>query len=229
MPPDAHSTSTRHHADPEYSPGIDARRGWALAAVAGLVVGLISPREWDIALRLLAGWDTALLVALAAPWRIILTSNVNRTRLRARAADPGNIGILVVAVATSLMSLAGAVLVLARPGAAIGPRLAAVEITLVILAVVLGWTIMQTAFSLHYARLYFAGEGPEGGLHFPGDEPDELDFAYFAFGIGVAFQTADVNVESRTMRRIVLVQSVLSFFYSSAVLALMINILAGRV
>ena len=69
-----------------------------------------------------------------------------------------------------------------------------------------------------------------GGLHFPGtDHPDYLDFVYFSFIIGVASQTADVEITSREMRRVSLAHSILSFFFNSAVLALTINIAAGLI
>jgi uncharacterized membrane protein len=47
--------------------------------------------------------------------------------------------------------------------------------------------------------------------------------------IGVACQTADVNISSPAIRRVVLVHCVLAFFFNSAVLALMINIAAGLI
>jgi len=69
------------------------------------------------------------------------------------------------------------------------------------------------------------------GLQFPGaDEafkPDFVDFLYFSFTIAVASQTADINVSSPAMRRLVLIQSVLSFAFNAAVLALTINIAAS--
>ena len=47
--------------------------------------------------------------------------------------------------------------------------------------------------------------------------------------IGVASQTADVEISSSAMRRIALVHCVLAFFFNSAVLALTINIAAGLI
>ena len=67
-----------------------------------------------------------------------------------------------------------------------------------------------------------------GGLAFPGtDHPDYYDFLYFSYVIGVACQTAEVNIFSPAMRRVALVHCVLAFFFNSAVLALTINIAAG--
>jgi uncharacterized membrane protein len=89
--------------------------------------------------------------------------------------------------------------------------------------------LMQTSYTLHYPRIYYAdGNGP-GGLNFPGSDPDDLDFAYFAFGVGMTFQVADVAVTSKRMRHVVLKHSLFSFWYNLAIIALLINIVAGRI
>jgi uncharacterized membrane protein len=65
-----------------------------------------------------------------------------------------------------------------------------------------------------------------GGLSFPGDlEPDDLDFAYFAFTIGSCFQTSDVAITSRSIRRMALVHAIQSFAYNTTVIALMLNVM----
>lgn len=73
-----------------------------------------------------------------------------------------------------------------------------------------------------------ASSDTRGGLIFPDTtQPTYLDFVYFSYTIGVASQTADVTVSSRAMRTIVLVHSVLSFFFNTTILALTINLAAG--
>jgi uncharacterized membrane protein len=60
---------------------------------------------------------------------------------------------------------------------------------------------------------------------FPGRKqmPDYFDFAYFSFVIGMTCQVSDVQITSRRMRRLTLVQSVLSFGFNTVILALLIN------
>ena len=63
---------------------------------------------------------------------------------------------------------------------------------------------------------------------FPDEHPpDDWDFAYFAFTIGMCFQVSDVSVVGHSMRRIVLGHSLLSFAYNTAILALALNVVAG--
>ncbi|MBS0309160.1 MAG: DUF1345 domain-containing protein, partial [Proteobacteria bacterium] len=66
-------------------------------------------------------------------------------------------------------------------------------------------------------------------LRFPDDEqtPDYWDFLYFSFTIAVAAQTSDVTVNTRSMRKAVLAQSVLSFLFNAAILGMSVNIAAG--
>jgi uncharacterized membrane protein len=54
-----------------------------------------------------------------------------------------------------------------------------------------------------------------------------MDFAYFAFVIGMTFQVSDVEITCRNIRRKVLVHGLISFAINTFVVALTINIIAG--
>jgi uncharacterized membrane protein len=101
-------------------------------------------------------------------------------------------------------------------------------VALCLIAVGLAWTLTHTSYTLRYAHLFYRENDHEGGLEFPGrDEPDDFDFAYFAFTIGMTFQVSDVGVTSPLIRRTVLAHALLSFAYNTVIIALAINILAG--
>jgi len=96
------------------------------------------------------------------------------------------------------------------------------------LGVISAWWILHTSYALHYAYQYYRSEESAGGLDFPSDQsPDQLDFAYFAFTIGTSFAVSDVNVTDQAIRRAVLGHQILSFFYNTSVLALVINLVTG--
>ena len=61
----------------------------------------------------------------------------------------------------------------------------------------------------------------------PGNEnhPDYLDFAYFAFIVGMTAQTADVNIRGKSIRRTALLHGIVSFAFNTAVVALSIGVL----
>ena len=104
------------------------------------------------------------------------------------------------------------------------------HLTLVGLTVLSAWTFLQVMFALHYAGVYFQRHkgGVQGGLEFPGcAQPGWMEFFYQAFVIGCTFASSDVNVTSKRMRRIVVIQGVACFFFNAIILALTINIAAN--
>jgi uncharacterized membrane protein len=60
---------------------------------------------------------------------------------------------------------------------------------------------------------------------FPGtDAPSDLDFAYFAFTLGMCFQVSDVVVQTSRARRAVLLHALVSFVFNTTILALSLNL-----
>ena len=108
-----------------------------------------------------------------------------------------------------------------------GERAGALSVTLALSTVVLSWFFIHVIFAFRYAHEFYgeAKDGHKGGLTFPADNlPEYWDFVYFSFVIGMTFQVSDVQVTSKTVRRLVVAHGVVSFFYNVAVLALMVNI-----
>jgi uncharacterized membrane protein len=93
------------------------------------------------------------------------------------------------------------------------------------------WCLLGTIFTFHYARAFYSSGHEQPALCFPDKEknPNYWDFLYFSFTIAVAAQTSDVLVMTRSLRKTVLAQSVLSFLFNAAILGLSINIAAGVV
>ena len=106
-------------------------------------------------------------------------------------------------------------------------------VTLSVMAVILSWLLLHTAFGQHYARLYYDETDSKGhpfpdsmrrGFVFPGTpEPTYEDFIYVAFAIGLTYAMSDVNVTNEVQRRVVLIHSIISFFFYSTVLGVVLN------
>jgi len=99
--------------------------------------------------------------------------------------------------------------------------------------IILSWFLVHTTYTFHYAHQYY-NNAPDDetqdakGLDFPSDEePDYIDFAYFAFVFGCCFQVSDVTINSRTIRRSALWHQLISFGLNTFVVALTINLIAG--
>jgi uncharacterized membrane protein len=109
------------------------------------------------------------------------------------------------------------------------------SIGLSVLTILLSWLLIHTVFAVYYAHEFHSeakggSRGRGGGLKFPDDStPDYLDFLYFSFVVGTTAQTSDVEVNSRAMRRVVMLHGILSFFFNTAVIALAVNLAAQLV
>ena len=201
-----------------------AHRRLLIAALIGIATILVTPAAPIT--RLLIGWDIGVLVYLIVAAVVMAhCESVSQMERNAAEQDEGAFAVLVLTVAAAIASLG-----------AIFAELAAIErsnssyglyIALAITTVVLSWTFTHTIFALHYAHDYYGG-GRRGGLKFPeDDQPDYWDFIYFAFVIGMTFQVSDVAVTQKTIRRMVVAHGVVSFFFTAAIIAMMVNIAAS--
>ena len=215
---------------------LHAHRHLVVSLVVGIAVALLLPGlpGGNAALtRALVGWNVAVWLYLSlAAWTIWRADHQHVRRVAAAQAE-GAATVLVMVIVAALVSLAGTVLELSAAKVQGGPS-AWPHIVLALSTVAGSWLLLPTVFALNYASLYFGATQP-AGLRFPNDakvsspdfSPDFSDFLYFAFTIAVASQTADVTVSTRTLRRWVLLQSVLSFVFNTAILAFTINVAAS--
>jgi uncharacterized membrane protein len=207
--------------------GMAHRRLLMSAALGIATIFILRLTDLGAVARMLIGWDVAVLIYLAAAAFIMARcSTVAAIKKNASIQDEGAFAILILAVAAAIASLG-----------AIFAELAALDrdspnyglyIALAIVTVVLSWTFTQTIFALHYAHEFY-GEGARGnGLKFPDDnQPDYWDFVYFSFVVGMTFQVSDVAVTHKSARRMVVAHGALSFFFSTAIVAMTVNIAAG--
>lgn len=207
-----------------------ARPRLIVGLIAGIAVTAFLPGDYRLTSRALAGWDTAVWIYLLAVWFLMMRATPGRVKTIALREDESAEVVLTVICVAAITSVAAIVFELATSKElAFETRLLHYAFTAV---TVLGcWCLLPTIFALHYARLFYGVSAPQPPLLFPDQikNPDYWDFLYFAFTIAVASQTADVAIATRPMRKAVLAQSVLAFFFNAAILGLSINIAAGVV
>lgn len=204
------------------------------AVLLGSGLALLLPASIGPVTRGLLGWNLAVWLYLAlVVWMMHKADHGQLRRVAARQAESAGTVLALVSVA-SVVSLIGTVLELSAaklPGAAH----AVPHVALALATVVGSWLLLPTVFALTYASRYYQSQnqdqGGGGGLQFPAADADFLphydDFLYFAVTIAVASQTADVSVTRSDLRRLVLRQSLLSFAFNTAILALTVNIAAS--
>jgi len=203
--------------------------GVTAGVLVAVLVGVACP-SFGSAVNIVAGWDGGGLTILALAWWLVFTADAEEMRQRAATVDPGRRAVSFMVIIGSVFSLFAAAVVKGHP-----ERFArtATELDLLsvfcLAAVVIAWLLVHTAYTLRYAHLYYRDdENGIGGLEFPGGEPpDALDFAYFAFTLGMCFQVSDVPITSRAIRRSSLGHALLSFLFNTAILALALNVVFG--
>lgn len=194
---------------------------WALAFLS---VSLLLKPMLGWRYGVMAGFDIASLLffALCVP---LLVHKAEHIRIAACRNDANRVVLLLITAAVMAVILA-AVFSVMRHSDASQPRLVALVVTTLALA----WLFSNWVYALHYAHLFYSeGEqGDCGGLEYPGtEEPDYSDFIYFAFGLGMTFQTSDVNITRREFRRVATLHCLAAFVFNLGVLAFTINALGG--
>ena len=91
--------------------------------------------------------------------------------------------------------------------------------------IILSWHLLHTGFAQIYESMQHR-DPQQPGLEFPRTTtPGLADYLYFAFTVGTSFATSDASVTTVRMRWLVLLHSVVSFFYNALVVAVAIQII----
>jgi uncharacterized membrane protein len=208
-----------------WAPGTSAATSVSVAAMAGVCAGALTalPGTWQTGT--LVGWDVAAGVYVAWTWKTIWHRDPAATARLALREDPGRAiadALLLVASVASVLAVALAI----SAGRAGGSGTRDLHGVLAVASVALSWTVVQTVFTSHYARLYYSR--PAGGIDFNQDGPPRYsDFAYLAFTVGMTFQVSDTALQSSALRATALRQALLSYVLGAVILATTINLVAG--
>lgn len=209
---------------------IHSRPHLSMAILLGAVAGPLLPDAWPWTTRLLACWDILVWTyLLMMGWMMVQADHHDIKRAACRQDEKGPVILATLSLAV-LVSLAAIVSQLATTKGLSDGALA-LRYVLAVLTLIGSWFMVGIMFCSHYAHLYYTDGGADKPLAFPDQQllPNYWDFLYFSFTISVAVQTSDVAVRERRMRKVVLGQSVLCFFYNLAILGLSINIAASLI
>jgi uncharacterized membrane protein len=189
-------------------------------AVATVVATRLIDSPW---LSFMAGFDIAAVVFLAACIPLLSTREEAVIRRRAVTNDANKTLLLIIA------GIVVAALFASISSETVGQRPEPLTKCMVIATLVLAWLFANTLYAIHYAHLaYIKPDVGNSGLEFPGTkQPSYWDFVYFAYTLGMTFQTSDVTITDPHIRRVVTVHCFAAFVFNIGVLAFTINVLGS--
>jgi uncharacterized membrane protein len=205
----------------------DDRRA-LLCMLVGACVSLVTRHYgWRWEFSFLSAWNVTVLLYLLLLGAVVFSLSPVETREHVSQVDPNELALLIVVVLAVVLGMMGVGVVLT----AVGHRPTFETrwlVTLSAFATILSWLLLHTSFAQYYARQYYDDDPASGGFYAGFDVPGTPipayeDFLYISFAIGLTFAMSDISVTRRRQRRVVLIHSVISFFFYSMVLAVVLN------
>jgi uncharacterized membrane protein len=196
-----------------------------LFVVVLLGAGAIGIKNFGWPLGVMIGFDFAATAFLVSCVSMLWKTNPADIRIHA-AANDANRGLLLAVTAIVML------VVLVTVGAELSGNTKSnpASAALIIGTLALAWLFSNAVYALHYAHIHYSQDKGRdcGGVEFPDTkEPDYSDFVYFAFTLGMTFQTSDVAITSPRIRSVVTVHCLAAFVYNLGVLAFTINVLGS--
>ncbi len=197
-----------------------------IGVIVGVPLGLLVPLGGgdDALIRILACYALSGIAFVGPLGYTILTEDPADTRSRMEGGDGERRLSDVAVVVVGLASLLGVALLLISSRSDGDAKVAAAIVGLGSVAV--GWLCVQSIYTVRYARIYYATDQPP--IDFNDDEdPGLSDFAYFSINLGMTYQVSDTNVRTRSLRKVILAHTMLSYLYGTVVIATTVNLVAG--
>lgn len=189
------------------------------ALLAIVLFGLLLPttppaRAMLIAFNVGAGLFLILMLVL------MFRANLASMHRRAQIQDDGKWTVLILS-----LCVAAVVLLALSHELHAAKEKSLWDITLATSTIFISWLYVAVIFAQQYAHSYYLKPGQ---LVFPGTEtPDYLDFTYFAVVLSMCCQTSDVAITSSPFRRLVMLHSIVSFFFNVIIIAITVSVVAG--
>ena len=201
----------------------------SLSLLLGIVIIFLLPAHIRFVTKALIGWNTTVWTYLIMMWWLMVRVDYAKVIRIAQQEDKRGAIVLTMLSLAAVASLAAIVLELSAAKEL--AKLRYLHYIFTAITVFGSWCFVGTLFTFHYARKYYQSPEKMRNLTFPNNlqRPIYWDFLYFSFTIAVAAQTSDVTINSTSMRKIVLFQSILSFIFNAAIIGLSINIAASLI
>lgn len=190
--------------------------------VTGAAAFLVAVNFLGTSLSLLVGMCTISLLYVGVSAGVLWSMDPDRTRYNAGREDFHPLIQELIGVTLAVVSLV--TVISALVGGSHQSRTLAAALGLV--AIFLTWAVLHLMYGARYAHEYY--KDPAGGIDFnTQDAPRYVDFLYFSFNLGMTFQVSDNNVVTTGLRAIILRHCLLSYIFSTVILAATVNLVMG--
>jgi uncharacterized membrane protein len=200
-----------------------------ISFIAGLALFFLLPQDWSVLSRVLVCWNggTMLFLALIFYWMTHLTAAEICTKfVEEDESAPFILAAVIIAAVASLVAIVEPLATIKQ----VSGSVRAAHFGLAALTLIDSWLLVPTMFTTHYADMFYSTTEDDRPLRFPNTPmPVFWDFAYFSFTIAAACQTSDVSTEHAEIRKIVLLQTLISFLFNASILGFAINVTAGLI
>ena len=196
------------------------RPGFMTAALVAFGVSFVFYQQTNWPRALLLGFNAGALVYVVFIFFMMSTTHASAIKQRALLQLEGKWVALAISVTTAAVVLVA--LSMELHGA---KNKSPWDVALAGSTILLAWLFVALVFAQEYAHSYYMAGA---GLVFPGiEEPDYWDVTYFSTVLSMTCQTSDVAITTRPLRRMVLLHSVIAFFFNVIILAITVNVVAG--
>jgi uncharacterized membrane protein len=209
---------------------VRSRPHLTVSILIGIAIAVLLPASWQPVRRALMAWNSTTWTYLLAMAWVMLRADPGKVKSIADRQDE-NAGLILLSLSLAALISITAIVVELRQFSNASGQERIVHVLFAAFTIFGSWFLVGTLFCIHYAHLYYQAPKDKRPLAFPQAdiEPDYWDFLYFSFTIAVAAQTSDVVINTRQVRKLVLAQSLLSFFFNLVILGLSVNLGAALI
>lgn len=193
-----------------------------LALTSGTLVALLISLTASWEYIVLTGWDCAIFVLFCL---VIYSSYpMDQGRHTKKVIIKEGIRYSLIDAFVVFSSAVSVFIVILLLTISKGSRL---EIVFCIFSVFSSWNLIQSLYAIHYTEIYYQNNG---GVSFNAKGlPNFWDFLYLAYTIGMTYQVSDTNFSTTRFRKVALGHSLISFAFSTLLIATMINFIASLI
>ena len=227
--PTAKSKSLHEEVSPRISARLWAHSRLLVALIVGLLVAALVPLDGAMT-RILAAWNAAGWLYITLLGVMMFRCEIDGIRQQASLEEESRFAILILTILASAAMMVAIGAQLSGLSRAEGSE-AIVLFGLSFSTILVSWFLVHFVFALYYAHEFHSKTrrtgGAGAGFDFHGQKsPDYLDFLYLSLVVGTTAQTSDINITSRETRRTAMLHGLLSFFFNTMVIALVVNLTA---